>query len=251
MKTLVRAALLMAGLTGTLALGGCVTSQVEDTAGLPVSVAKQPTVVKPDATFSGTLACINRTGVLRGKTFEIGPFVDSTGQANSVNGSGTFLPQAGSATFITAAIRRAGGQVIPAYFGSHGAAQYKLNGVFNSLDRSVDKEMDLRIFGLGPTGRTGWAQLTMSMQLDYASGRNAQISIIQRPVRYTALGAGAGHFFGSVLVTGNVNVVNQERLQFESLDGPIDLGVISVVFKQFPTARERCGSEVAKYLATS
>ena len=76
------------------------------------------------------------------------------------------------------------------------------------------------------------------------------MSMIQRPVRYAQLGVGAGKTFDSTLVTGNIVMQNQERLQFEALNGPIALGVADVVMKEFSRARRQCGHLVADLLTT-
>ena len=41
----------------------------------------------------------------------------------------------------------------------------------------------------------------------------------------------------------------QERLQFEALNGPIALGVIDVVTREFPQARQACRSGVEDLLS--
>ena len=94
--------------------------------------------------------------------------------------------------------------------------------------------------------------LTLSIQLDQASTRlNKQMSMIQRPVRYRQLGVGSGRVFGDTLLTGNVVIQNQERLQFEALNGPIALGVADVIMKKFPAAARACRGIVADLLDSS
>ena len=48
-------------------------------------------------------------GALRGVTFVVGPFADSTGKINAVapGATGNFIPQGGSAAYITDAIAKA------------------------------------------------------------------------------------------------------------------------------------------------
>ena len=232
-----------------LLLGGCAASgEVE------VVQSSLPSVVQPYPKIENVLYCIRDTGVLQGKVFIVGSFADSTGKINAVaqGATGSFLPQGGSASYITDAIRKAGGQVVSSYFGAPQQqikTEYAVNGIFNSLDFGEPANADLRFAGIGPIATTGWAQLTLSIQLDQAQTRlNRQMSMIQRPVRYQQIGAGVGREFGALLVTGTVAVQNQERLQFESLNGPVALGVADVVMKEFPQAASRCGGMVADLL---
>ena len=51
-------------------------------------------------------------------------------------------------------------------------------------------------------------------------------------------------------MTGNIVIQNQERLQFEALNGPIALGVADVVMKEFSRARRRCGAIIGDLLTT-
>lgn len=219
-----------------------------------VTKAAPPTVVQPYARIDDTLACIRSTGALSGRTFVVGPFADSTGKINAaaIGATGAFVPQGGSASYITDAIRRAGGSVVSTYFGAPAVntpAQYSVNGIFNSLDFGTDLQADVRVAGIGPTSQIGWAQLSLSIQLDAAGTRiNRQMSMIQRPVRYSSVGAGVGSALNRVLVTGNVVMQNQERLQFEALNGPIALGIADVLMKEFPVARKKCGTLIADLL---
>lgn len=120
-------------------------------------------------------------------------------------------------------------------------AQYAINGIFNSLDFGTIANADVRISGIGPTMELGWAQLSLSIQLDEVATRvNRQMSMIQRPVRYTQLGVTVGKTFGDTLVTGAASVQNQERLQLEALNGPIALGVADVIMKEYPRAAREC-----------
>jgi hypothetical protein len=221
-----------------------------------VTQAALPTAVQPYPKIDRVLGCIRETGVLRRRTFVVGSFADSTGKINAVaqGATGNFVPQGGSASYITDALRRAGGNVISTYFGAPQKsvnADFAINGIFNSLDFSAPLSADMRVAGLGPVIGGGWAQLTLSIQLDQAGTRlNHQMSMIQRPVRYQQVGAGAGRDFSSLLVTGTVVFRNQERLQFEALNGPIALGVADVVMKEFPEAAERCRGMVADLLHT-
>jgi hypothetical protein len=246
----------------SLVLAGCATtSKTEAELGSEatdpiVTNAAAPTVVKPYRKIEDLLACINDTGALHGLTFVIGPFADSTGKVNSVaiGATGNFLPQGGSASYITDAVVKAGGRVVSTYFGQPRKAvrsEYALNGIFNSLDFGAPVEADVRVGGVGPTFKKGWAQLTLSMQLDeIATNVNRQISMIQRPVRYTQIGVGIGRTLGNTLVTGNVAFQNQERLQFEALNGPIALGVADVLLKEFPRAGDACG-QLSKEMVNS
>ena len=96
------------------------------------------------------------------------------------------------------------------------------------------------------------AQLSLTIQLDEVATRlNRQITMIQRPVRYTQAGVGVGKDWSSTLVTGNVVFQNQERLQLEALNGPIALGVADVIMREFPEARRSCGGVVADLLTES
>jgi hypothetical protein len=221
---------------------------------VPVTKSAMPSTVQPYQRIDEALTCIRGTGVLRGRTFVVGPFADSTGKINAVapGATGNFLPQGGSAAFITDALSRAGGRVVSTYFGTPAKAvpaQYAINGIFNSLDFGTPAQADVRIAGIGPTMSLGWAQLSLTVQLDEVATRvNRQMSMIQRPVRYSQIGVGSGRDFNGTLVTGNVAFQNQERLQLEALNGPIALGVADVIFKEFPRARAECGGIVADLL---
>lgn len=238
-------------------LGGCQTIEHARLSEVPVTQAALPTSVRPYPQIEQTLACIRSTGVLRGKIFEVGSFADSTGKINSVapGATGAFIPQGGSASYITDALSKAGAQVVSTYFGAPPVrlkADYAINGIFNSLDFGTPFAADMRIAGIGPTAGYGWAQLTLSIQLDHAATRlNQQMSMIQRPVRYRQLGVGAGRVFDTTLLTGNIAFQDQERLQFEALNGPIALGVADVIMKEFPEAAEACRGIVADLLEVS
>lgn len=245
-----------------LSLAGCAGGldsyfQTSDEKGTtPVTEAPLPSVVKPYPRIEQTLACIRDTGALHNYTFVVGPFADSTGKINAVapGSTGNYIPQGGSASYITDAIVKSGGRVVSTYFGAPPLgppAQYVINGIFNSLDFGETAAMDARVSGLGPTGRVGWAQLSLTIQLDAAGTRlNRQMSMIQRPVRYTSLGLGSGRIYDSTLVTGNVMIQNQERLQFEAINGPIALGVADTLMKEFPTTRG-CKRYVADLLESA
>ena len=242
-----------------LMLAGCGTDLggFDEKGFVPVTQAPMPSVVQPYPRIEEALACIRRTGVLRGKVFVVGAFADSTGKLNAVSpgSTGNFIPQGGSASYITDALTKAGGRVVSTYFGPPAEqipARYAINGIFNSLDFGSPFAADVRVNGIGPTAATGWAQLSLTIQLDEVSTRlNRQMSMIQRPVRYAQLGVGVGKTFDSTLVTGNIVVQNQERLQFEALNGPIALGVADVVMKEFSRARRECGGIVADLLTTA
>ena len=253
-KRIVFAGLASLGVSGCLA-----TSPLDADAPSPavnVSQDSLPTAVQPYPRIERVLSCIRETRVLRKRVFIVGSFADSTGKINAVaNGAtGNFVPQGGSASYITDALRKAGGNVISTYFGAprrQKKAHYAINGIFNSLDFNAPMSADLRVSGIGPIAGSGWAQLTLSIQLDKADTRlNRQMSMIQRPVRFQQAGVGVGHDFNSLLVTGTVVFRNQERLQFEALNGPIALGVADVVMKEFPKAAERCRGIVADLLET-
>jgi hypothetical protein len=259
------AALKIALIAATLMLGGCAqgfswNSSETDLGGpdrkikVPVTKASMPSSVQPYPRIEGTLACIRQTGVLRGKTFVVGPFADSTGKINAVaqGATGNFVPQGGSASYVTDALTKAGGQVVSTYFGTPTKAvpaQYAVNGIFNSLDFGTSAQADVRIGGIGPTMELGWAQLSLSIQLDEVATRvNRQMSMIQRPVRYTQLGATVGRTFENTLVTGSANLQNQERLQLEALNGPIALGIADVIMKEYPRARSACLDRIVDLL---
>jgi hypothetical protein len=213
--------------------------------------------VQPSPRIEQALLCIRGTGVLRGRTFVVGAFADSTGKLNAVapGSTGNYIPQGGSASYITDALTKAGARVVSTYFGQPEQkvpAQYAINGIFNSLDFGSPFAADVRVNGIGPTAATGWAQLSLTIQLDEVATRlNRQMSMIQRPVRYAQLGAGVGKTFDTTLVTGSIVIQDQERLQFEALNGPIALGVVDVLLKEFPFARQRCGGIVTDLLTTA
>ncbi len=249
------------GIAVLAVLGGCASAHKYEGSKEPgtqpevdVTPAMLPTTIQPYPRINDALLCIRKTGALEGKTFIVGPFADSTGKINSVatGATGAYVPQGGSAAYITDSIQKAGGRVISTYFGPpaiNAPAQYMINGIFNSLDFGAPISVDVRIAGVGPTVARGWAQLTLAIQLDEAGTRlNRQMSMVQRPVRYSQFGIGAGRVMGDVLVTGGFSTQNQERLQFEALNGPIALGVTDVLLKEFPVARARCANEVADLL---
>lgn len=221
-----------------------------------VTTASLPTVVRSDQRTDKVLACIKTNKFLSGVTFVVGPFADSTGKVNAVasGSTGNFLPQGGSSAYITDAIRKAGGTVVSTYFGQPRkavASQYSINGIFNSLDFGSNYNLDMRVGGVGPISKNGWAQLSLTIQLDeIATNVNRQISMVQRPVRYSKIGAGISRTIGNNLVTGETYFENQERLQFEALNGPIALGVASVVLKEFPDAKHACGGLIADLVNT-
>ena len=241
-------------ITLAAALGGCVVIDEGGDQSIPVTKAVLPTTVQPYRRIDETLYCVRQTGVLRGRTFVVGPFADSTGKINAVapGSTGNFMPQGGSAAYITDALAKAGARVVSTYFGAPKEtvpAQYAINGIFNSLDFDTPLQADFRINGIGPTAQAGVAQLSLTIQLDEVGTRlNRQMSMIQRPVRYAQIGAGVGRTFGSTLVTGNIALQDQERLQLEALNGPIALGVADVIMKEFPRAWKRCGGIVADLL---
>lgn len=221
---------------------------------VPVTAAALPSKVHGYKRIEKTLKCIRTTGVLSKRTFVVGAFADSTGKINAVapGGTGNFVPQGGSASYMTDALSKAGARVVSTYFGppeKKTMAHYAINGIFNSLDFGTPLSADFRISGIGPTAGLGWAQLSLSIQLDEASTRiNRQISMIQRPVKFTQIGIGVGRVFGRTLLTGNAVIQNQQRLQLEALNGPIALGVADVVMKEFPRAGKRCRQIVADLL---
>ena len=205
-----------------------------------------PSTVQPYPRIESTLQCIRRSGVLHDKTFVVGPFADSTGKINAVapGATGDFIPQGGSASYITDALSKAGATVVSTYFGQPTKAvpaQYAINGIFNSLDFGTFSQVDVQVSGVGPTLETGWAELSLTIQLDEIATRvNRQISMIQRPVRFTQIGANSGAVLNNALVTGLANLQDQERLQLEALNGPIALGIADVIMKEFPRARHEC-----------
>jgi hypothetical protein len=250
-----RAAALLGGLT---VLAACADPVIVDKNGrsdVMVTRAAPPSAVVRYAQADSVLSCIRDTKRLNSTTFSVGSFADSTGKINAVaaGATGNFLPQGGSAAFVTDALRRAGGQVVSTYFGppkKEVQAQYAVNGIFNSLDFGRPMSVDARVRGVGPVIATGWAQLSLTIQLDQADTRmNRQMSIIQRPVRYQQFGVGVGRTFGSALVTGESSFQAQERLQLEALNGPIALGVADVLMREFPDLRKSCGEPVQEVLA--
>lgn len=249
-----RAALLVAG----VALTACADPVVQDGAGSAVprvSAAPMPSTLPRYTQIEEALSCIRSTGQLRNVTFSVGSFADSTGKINTAaqGATGNFLPQGGSAAFVTDALRRAGGRVVSTYFGPPATpipTDYAINGIFNSLDFGQASRVDMRVSGIGPVIATGWAQLSLTIQLDQSSTRlNQQMSMIQRPVRYQQYGFGVGRDVGGRLVTGIGGFEGQERLQMEALNGPIALGVIDVLTQEFPVLRERCIGSVEGLLA--
>lgn len=249
---------LLAGLAFT-ALSACAVAPVKvDERGRAepsVTRAAMPSVMSRYAEIDQTLSCIRSTGRLRNVTFSVGSFADSTGKINTAaeGATGNFLPQGGSAAFITDTLSRAGARVVSTYFGPPAVnvkADYAINGIFNSLDFGRTASVDLRAGGIGPIIATGWAQLSLTVQLDQASTRlNRQMSMIQRPVRYQQYGFGVGRQIGSTLVTGAAAIEGQERLQMEALNGPIALGVIDVITKEYPDVRKQCIGAVDNLLA--
>lgn len=244
----------------SIGISGCATAPHFDMDAPPpavgVSQASLPTAVQPYPRIERVLSCIRETGVIKKRVFTVGSFADSTGKINAVaNGAtGNFVPQGGSASYITDAIRKAGGNVVSTYFGApdrQTKTHYAINGIFNTLDFNSPMSTDLRVAGIGPIAGVGWAQLTLSIQLDESNTRlNRQMSMIQRPVKYFQAGVGVGHDFSSLLITGTVVLRDQERLQFEALNGPIALGVADVLMKEFPKAADRCRGMIADLLET-
>lgn len=239
-----------------LALGGCGTLKIQspDT-GAPVTTAANPTSVKilPDA--ERALACIRESGAVRNVKFKVGATVDSTGRINAVapGSIGALLPNGGSSVYVVDAIRNAGGQAFVGYLGPapvNVATDFTIHAIFNALDFSKPVTADVRVAGIGPIADHGVAMLSQSIQMDHsATLQNAQVSLLERNVRYTRLGVGVGSTFnGTTLVTGEATIGNQERLQFEALNGPIALGVADAIVKQFPAARARCGAMIATIL---
>lgn len=245
--------------TGAMLLSGCANQGAESGGAAALgaaqgSLAELPRVVQSMPRIEAALTCIRQSQALKDKVFVVGPFADSTGKINSValGATGAFVPQGGSAAYITDALTKAGGQVVSTYFGppaKNVKTQYFVNGIFNSLDFAMPLQLDVRIAGIGPVMSEGWAQLSLTVQLDDSQTRiNRQISMIERPVRYSQFGGGLGHTFGGTLITGTASIQNQERLQFEALNGPIALGVADVLMKQFPAAKAKCWSGVADLL---
>jgi hypothetical protein len=247
-----RAALFLAG---ALSLFGCaVNFGGESAPEVPVTRAALPSSVQRYQPIEDILTCIRQTGAVKGITFVVGPFADSTGKINYAAGgaTGNFIPQGGSASYITDALRKAGADVVSTYFGEpriKAPAHYAINGIFNSLDFGAPVGVDVRVGGIGPTVSTGWAQLSLTIQLDEVGTRlNRQISMIQRPVRYSQVGIGIGRDINDTLVTGNVAFQNQERLQLEALNGPIALGVAEVLLREFAEAQSQCSNPLNEVL---
>lgn len=251
-KTLLASAFVAFGLVG------CASPTVQSAGGqtdVNVTKAALPSALPRYSEIDKALTCIRATGRLNRTTFSVGAFADSTGKINSVadGGTGNFLPQGGSSAFVTDALRRAGAQVVSTYFGPPSQSvhvDYAINGIFNSLDFGRTASVDMRAGGVGPVIATGWAQLSLTIQLDKAETRlNRQISIIQRPVRFQQYGFGIGRVIDSTLVTGAAGAQNQERLQMEALNGPIALGVADVIMREFPEVRKACLGTVEDLLS--
>jgi len=240
-----------------LLLSSCTVAPTDpnsDSASQPVQSAALPTKVARYHEIEQALYCVRKTGVTKNVTFVVGPFADSTGKINSVavGATGNFVPQGGSAAYITDAITLAGGRVVSTYFGQPAVkvpASYTVNGIFNSLDFGAPVSADIRIGGVGPVVEDGWAQLSLTIQLDEASTRvNRQISMIQRTLRYHKRGIGIGRDINGVLVTGAASVSVQERMQLEAINGPIALGVLDVLLREFPKAYDQCENLVSGLL---
>ncbi|HEX2859014.1 MAG TPA: hypothetical protein VHP58_02280 [Alphaproteobacteria bacterium] len=220
-----------------------------------VSRASMPKTVRPYQRVDSVLKCIAGTRQYRNSTFIVGNFVDSTGKFNAVSPgtSGAFLPKEGTSTFITAALRRAGAEVIPNYaVGSPNDPaniRYQVSGFFNTLDFGTPFQADLQVAGVGPTANSSWAQPTLTIQLDnFQTKRNIELSQIERPITYNQGGVGANRLVGATLVTGNIAVQDQQRLQFESVNGTIGLGVADVLMKHSPVAAAACRGQIADLL---
>lgn len=237
-------------------ISGCAATVVDENGLVQPNVgsAALPSRVKPYAEIEQTLACIRDSGAIRGKVFVVGAFADSTGKINAsaIGATGNFIPQGGSSSYVTDALRKAGGEVISTYFGPpevRTRAHYAMNGIFNSLDFGRPFDVDMRFNGVGPIISNGWAQVSLTIQMDDArTRRNHQISMVQRPVRYQSVGLGVGREFDGNLVTGTASGINQERLQLEAINGPIALGVADALVKEFPAARSQCGSTVNRLM---
>ena len=234
----------VSGLVLLVGLSACSSTAPMNSGAMPYTAtpAASAKEVELSPHIEKALACIKDSRALRKVIFGVGPWVDSTGKINAVaqGATGAFLPQSGTASFVTDAIKRAGGQVLVQYFGPAEVkvrARYAINGIFNSLDFGTHLDADVRVAGVGPSALSGWAQLTMTMQLDAALTRlNRQTAVITRAVRYTRMGVSAGRVWGGTLVTGRVQLHDQQRLQFEAINGPIAIGVIEVITREFRKA---------------
>jgi hypothetical protein len=248
-------AIIAAAMFSISAAGCTLMTNPEALEPLTATPARLPVKVTPSASIEGVLACMKETGALRDKVFAVGPWVDSTGKINAVatGATGAFLPQAGTATFVTDTIKNAGGRVLVTYFGPASQkvhADYVVNGIFNSLDFGGIGGTDLQIAGIGPLAQSGWAQLTMSIQLDVAATRlNRQMTVMTRTLRFNQLGLSVGKIWGTTLVTGSAVITDQQRLQFEAVNGPIALGVIDVLMKEF-RATSQCRTPMVEEIAT-
>ncbi|MEJ2118865.1 MAG: hypothetical protein P8Y36_13645 [Alphaproteobacteria bacterium] len=155
--------IVLAGASGII-LSGCAAAPYYD-ANVPpprveVTHSTLPTSVQPYPRIDRVLRCIRDTRVLRRRTFVVGSFADSTGKINSVaqGATGNFMPQGGSAAYITDALRKAGAKVVSSYFGAPQKsvrADYAINGIYNSLDFSAPVSADLRVSGIGPVAGAG------------------------------------------------------------------------------------------------
>jgi hypothetical protein len=201
-----------------------------------------PTIIEQSPEIASQLMCIRDSGALRGKVFVVGPWVDATGKYNAVaaGATGSFLPQAGSANAVVSALHDAGATVVTGYFGAPAKpihADYVLNGIFTSLDFGTNAAADVQVSGLGPNIEFGWADVSLSLQMDDADTRlNRQISKVRQTLRYSMIGATVGKTWGGTLVTGGAAISDQQRLQFEAIHKPIAFAVVDVLSKQFPGA---------------
>ncbi|PIZ31368.1 MAG: hypothetical protein COY40_02300 [Alphaproteobacteria bacterium CG_4_10_14_0_8_um_filter_53_9] len=258
----------MASLLTSAVLAGC-ASQAQtfspSARGPSVTRAEMPSKVEGYAEVKSVLACIRNSGALKNTTIAIGVFTDSTdkGNASAPGSTGGYLPKGGSSIVLAQALKETGAKVVDLYENSTEAnarqmlgakpakvnIDFMMNGIFTSLDFGSTLNADVRVAGLGPTATTGYAQLTLGTQLVQQGTKVIkQISIVERTVRFTSIGAGTGKVFGNTLVTGNASVTNQERLQFEALNGPIALAAADALVNEFPTAKQACGDQVAALL---
>jgi hypothetical protein len=249
--------------------------------GMPVTRAALPKEVEQYAAVESALQCVANTGELRGLNVAVGQWIDDTGKKTiGPGGTSDLLPSAwsillesyskmGATTLDITPVGRGIEDNVRSVLGQAPDVKTVLpprarlliaGGTWRSLDLNQTVAADMRVAGWGPTGNYSQAQLTMMTSLT-VPGQRAVVAIqgLQRTVKYTSLGVGVGAVTGNTLVTGNVTVSNQERLQFEALNGPVALAAASNVVNarypyprdhlyMFPRAHAACGAYIASII---
>ncbi|PHP64707.1 hypothetical protein CSC94_23045 [Zhengella mangrovi] len=222
------------------------------------------------------LACIKKSGAINGIRFAVALWADGTGQTNAVADgmTGTKLPQGTSATYVSGAIRDAGGIALNRYENNTNASlanfggapvqeaiaksiqrdypHYVVTGMFTSLDFTGGKTVDVRVAGVGPMANTRAARVGFSTELvTPGSGRLVADSKMSRVMRFKEIGIGGGIIIGNTLATGQVMKSDQQMLQAESLEDPISLMVADLILQSFPKAQSACGSQFGKLMPSA